>query len=155
MCGKGGGKLVKNKTANSMGSIMDFSSILDSLDLSFFFFSSSCPDPRSFLSLTAVIITTSDSSPAVLYYHTTTFKYICFFPNHQFSLLFSDSLFSPFALYSPLTCNSICPSKVYLTRLYKTIWAPKEEKMQQGHVATAVLIDSGVSQFAQEMMFKL
>lgn len=38
MCGKGGGKLVKNKTANSMGSIMDFSSILDSSDLSFFFF---------------------------------------------------------------------------------------------------------------------
>lgn len=42
--------------------------------------------------------------------------------------------FSPCALSPCSSCNLICLSKVCLSQLYKSIWAPRWEKMHQGHV---------------------
>lgn len=151
MCVRGGGRTCEEEDSEQHEFYNGFllHSVLFGLIIRFL---QACPDPRSCLSPNSPFVTKAESSPAILYYRTTTFKYLfIFFLNHRLSLRFSDSLFSPFALYSPSTCNSICLSKV--SKVYHFSLLPDstnpferpEGKKNAAGTCTAVLIHNTAS----------
>lgn len=93
-------ELARKKTANSMRSIMAFSSILSFGPVIRFL--QACPDPRSCLSPNSPFVTKAESSPAILYYRTTTFKYFVFFFSQIAGFpCASPILFFLLSLYTP------------------------------------------------------
>lgn len=79
VCVKAKGELVRKETVNSMSPIMAFSTILACLDSSFLFFLMPWPLLSPFTHL-SYCHNGTESSEAILYYRTTTFKYIYIYP---------------------------------------------------------------------------
>lgn len=120
--------LARKKTANSMRSIMAFSSILSFGPVIRFL--QACPDPRSCLSPNSPFVTKAESSPAILYYRTTTFKYFVFFfsqiagfPCASPILFFLLSLYTP-----PPPATPSVYRKFTLPVSTKSIWASRGEE---------------------------